>query len=247
MKTAVLTDLHANREAVEAVLDHAERKGARSYALLGDFVGYGADPAWVVDRVRHLVAAGAVAVQGNHDRAAVLGASPNMRDEPRRAIDWTRAQLSGAQIDFLAGLPLADEAPRRLYVHSNAWAPAEWHYIVSAADAARSMRATQALVTFCGHVHAPMLFHSAAGGRSGDFVPTPGRSIALPAQRQWLVQPGSVGQPRDGDPAAAYVMFDDEEVRLTFWRVPYDHDTAAAKIRAAGLPLALAARLQHGL
>ena len=106
MKTAVLTDLHANREAVEAVLEHAAAQGAEAYALLGDFVGYGADPAWVVERVRALVADGALAVQGNHDLATVQGPSPEMRLEPRQVIEWTREQLDDAQIEFLATLPL---------------------------------------------------------------------------------------------------------------------------------------------
>jgi diadenosine tetraphosphatase ApaH/serine/threonine PP2A family protein phosphatase len=200
----------------------------------------------VVDRVRALVAQGAAAVQGNHDQATVQGASLQMRDEPRRAIEWTRAQLDTEQLAFLAELPLTAETPQRLYVHANAWAPGEWHYLIGHSDAVRSLRATQAWVTFCGHVHEPRLFHLSPAGRVGDFVPTPGIPIPLLAQRRWLVLPGSVGQPRDGDPAAAYAMFDDEAVQLTFWRVPYDHDSAAAKIRAAGLPAALANRLQHG-
>ncbi len=247
MKTAILTDLHANREAVEAVLDHAAREGAQAYALLGDFVGYGADPAWVVDRVRALVAAGAAAVQGNHDLATVQGGTQGMRDEPRRVIDWTRAQLNASQMAFLASLRLTDETPQRLYVHANAWEPGEWHYILSRFDAVRSLHATRARVTFCGHVHEPRLFHLSSVGRAADFTPTPGVPIELLAQRRWLVLPGSVGQPRDGDPAAAYAMFDTDTALLTFWRVPYDHEAAAAKILAAGLPAALADRLRHGL
>ncbi len=247
MKTAILTDLHANREAVEAVLDHAAAQGADSYALLGDFVGYGADPGWVVDRVRALVADGAVAVQGNHDLATVQGASPEMRLEPRQVIEWTRGQLDEAQIDFLAALPLTCESPDVLHVHANAWAPAGWGYIQSRFDAVRSLHATRARLTFCGHMHEPRLFHLSRVGRAGDFVPTPGSPIPLLPQRQWLVIPGSVGQPRDGDPAACYALHDDVAGCLTFWRVPYDHETAGAKIRAAGLPRALGDRLAHGI
>jgi diadenosine tetraphosphatase ApaH/serine/threonine PP2A family protein phosphatase len=246
VKTAILTDLHANREAVEAVLDHAAAQGAQAYALLGDFVGYGADPGWVVDRVRELVAAGAVAVQGNHDLATVQGASPEMRLEPRQVIEWTRAQLSDEQVDFLAGLPLVNESPEVLYVHANAWAPAAWGYIQSRFDAVRSLHATRSRLTFCGHMHEPRLFHLSRVGRAGDFVPSPGNPIPLLAQRQWLIIPGSVGQPRDGDPAACYAMHDSAEASVTYWRVPYDHDTAGAKIRAAGLPAALGDRLAHG-
>jgi diadenosine tetraphosphatase ApaH/serine/threonine PP2A family protein phosphatase len=247
MKTAILTDLHANREAVEAVLEHAAGQGADSYALLGDFVGYGADPGWVVDRVHALVQAGAVAVQGNHDVATLVGPSAGMRLEPRQVIEWTRAQLSPSQLDFLASLPLQDATPERLYVHSNAWEPAEWHYILGRFEAVRSLHATRSRLTFCGHVHEPRLYHLSSIGRAGDFVPSPGVPISLLPQRQWLAIPGAVGQPRDGDPAACYAMHDVGQGQLTFWRVPYDTETAAAKIRAAGLPLALAERLGHGL
>lgn len=246
MKTAILTDLHANRQALEAVLDHADRCQVQAYALLGDFVGYGADPGWVVDRVRDLCLAGAVAVMGNHDLATVQGPSPGMRPEPRQVIAWTRAQLDGSQLEFLSALPLTDETPQRLYVHANAWEPRDWGYVLTRADAVRSLHATASRLTFCGHVHEPRLFHLSPVGQAGDFTPTPGVPIPLLPQRKWLAIAGSVGQPRDGDPAAAYAVHDDEAATLTFWRVPYDHETAASRILAAGLPPALADRLAHG-
>jgi diadenosine tetraphosphatase ApaH/serine/threonine PP2A family protein phosphatase len=247
MKTAILTDLHANREAVEAVLEHAGSQQVEGYALLGDFVGYGADPAWVVDRVRELVSRGAVAVLGNHDLATLDGPSPGMRLEPRQVIEWTRARLDATQLDFLASLPLTSETPEVLYVHANAWAPAGWGYILSRLDAVRSLHATPSRLTFCGHVHEPRLYHLSSLGKAGDFVPAPGVPIALLPQRQWLAIPGSVGQPRDGDPAACYAVHDSRAGDLTFWRVPYDHETAGAKIRAAGLPPSLGDRLAHGV
>lgn len=247
MRTAILTDLHANREALEAVLEHAERQRIDRCALLGDFVGYGADPGWVVDQVRALVAAGGVAVQGNHDRATVQGASPDMRPEPRLVIDWTREQLDAGQLAFLAALPLQVEQGQALFVHANAWAPGDWGYVLSRVDAVRSLHATRARLTCVGHVHEPRLYHLSRVGRAGDFVPTPGEPVPLLPQRRWLVIPGAVGQPRDGDPAAGYAVFDDAECTMTWWRVPYDHETAARKIRAAGLPLALADRLAQGV
>jgi predicted phosphodiesterase len=168
VRIAVLTDLHANREALEAVLDHVARQNVQGYALLGDFVGYGADPSWVLDRVRGLVDQGAIAVQGNHDLATVQGASPEMRPEPRQVIDWTQSQLSSEQIDFLAQLPLLHETPEVLYVHANAWAPAGWGYILSRLDAVRSLHATRSRITFCGHVHEPQLYHLSPIGKAGD-------------------------------------------------------------------------------
>ncbi|NRF67885.1 metallophosphoesterase family protein [Aquincola sp. S2] len=246
MKTALLSDLHANREAVEAVLEHAHAHGAQAYVLLGDFVGYGADPGWVVDEVRALVRGGALAVQGNHDRAVVLGPTATMRPEPRRVVEWTRNQLDAAQIDFLASLPLQQQQGDRLYVHANAWAPSEWEYIVGRTDAVRSLHATRCRYTFCGHMHEPKLYHLSSVGKCGDFVPTPGVAIPVPPHRQWLIIPGSAGQPRDGNPAAAYAIFDDAEHSITYHRVPYDHEAAGAKIRAADLPQRLASRLEDG-
>ncbi|MBL8350657.1 MAG: metallophosphoesterase family protein [Burkholderiaceae bacterium] len=246
MKTALLTDLHANREAVEAVLDAARAQGAQRWVLLGDFVGYGADPAWVVDRVRELVRQGALAVMGNHDQAVVRGAAPQMRPDARYVVEWTRAQLDAAHIDFLASLPLVQRAGDHLYVHANAWAPAGWDYIQGRSEAVRSMNATDSRYTFCGHMHEPMLYNLSGAGKAGDFVPTPGVPIPVPPHRQWLVIPGSAGQPRDGNPAACWAMFDEAERSITFHRVPYDHEAAGAKIRAAKLPQRLAARLEDG-
>lgn len=246
MRWAILTDLHANREGVEAVLEHAAGQHIERHALLGDFVGYGADPAWVLDTVRTLVRDGAIAVQGNHDQAVVLGASPGMRPEPRYVVEWTRGRLDAAQIDFLASLPLTQRFGDLLFVHANAWAPAEWGYVTGCSEAVRSLEATAQRVTFCGHMHEPRLYHLSRTGKAGDFVPTPGMAIPLLQHRQWLVIPGSAGQPRDGDPAACYAVYDDVAAELTYWRVPYDTATAGAKIRAAQLPQRLAARLAEG-
>ena len=246
MKTAILTDLHANREAVEAVLAHARAHGAAHWALLGDFVGYGADPGWVVDQVRSLVQQGAVAVMGNHDLAVVRGMSNGMQGDAARVVGWTRAQLNPAQLDFLASLPLTDQRGDQLYVHANAWAPASWGYVLTRADAVRSLQATSCRYTFCGHVHEPRLYHLAGTGKAGEFTPTPGMAIPIPPHRQWLVIAGSTGQPRDGNPDACYAMVDRDAGTLTYHRVPYDVDTAGAKILAAELPQRLASRLAEG-
>jgi diadenosine tetraphosphatase ApaH/serine/threonine PP2A family protein phosphatase len=246
MKLALITDLHANREAVEAVLEHAQNHGAQRYAFLGDYVGYGADPGWVIDTVSRYMSEGAIAVGGNHDAGAAQSLSPTMRPEARAVLEWTRAQLSDEQLEFLVRLPLSRTENNMLFVHANAFAPAEWEYIQGRIEAVRSLHATTCHYTFCGHMHEPKLFHLSGTGKAGDFVPTPGVAIPIPPHRQWLVVPGSVGQPRDGNPAACYAMFDIAEQTLTFHRVPYDHELAGAKIRAAGLPARLAERLAHG-
>jgi diadenosine tetraphosphatase ApaH/serine/threonine PP2A family protein phosphatase len=246
MKLAFITDLHANREAVEAVFAHAKAQGAERNVFLGDFVGYGADPGWVVDRVREQVEAGAIAIKGNHDAAAVMGPQPTMVPDAREVVAWTHEQLNPGQLEFLSALPMTAVEDGRLYVHANAYAPADWGYIHGRLDAVRSMQATACRITFCGHVHEPKLYHFAATGKVGEFAPMPDVGIPLSAQRQWLVIPGSAGQPRDNNPAAAYATFDTTSGELCFHRIPYDHDAAAAKVLAAGLPLRLAQRLQDG-
>lgn len=246
MKIAVITDLHANREAVEAVLEHAQAQGVERHAFVGDFVGYGADPAWVLDTVREMVQHGALAVQGNHDLAVAQGASPYMRMDARFVVDWTRAQLDASQIEFLARLPLKQELGELLFVHANAFDPAGWGYIHNCMEAARSLLATPRRVSFCGHMHEPRLYHLSAVGKTADFVPVAGEPIRLLGTRRWLAIPGSCGQPRDGDPAACYAMYDEQRAELTYWRVPYDVEGAQAKIRAADLPQSLANRLGDG-
>jgi predicted phosphodiesterase len=246
MKLALITDIHANREAFEAVLEHAARQGAQRYALLGDFVGYGADPGWVVDRVQEMVAGGALAVMGNHDFAVLQGPMPTMVAQAREVVAWTRAHLNVAQIQFLADLPMMVHELGCLFVHANAFLPHQWGYVLSPMDAVRSLNMTDCSYTFCGHVHEPKLFHLSSTGKAGEFVPTAGVPIPLSPQRQWLGIPGSAGQPRDGNPAACYAVFDIDAATLTYHRVPYDVEAAGAKIKAAGLPQRLAQRLDDG-
>lgn len=247
MKLALISDLHANREAVTAVLAHAEAQGCERLVLLGDFVGYGGDPAWVVERVRALVADGAIAVMGNHDSAVARGALPTMREDARAAVAWTREQLDAAQLQFLADLPMTASLGDCLFVHANAFAPEAFEYIQGRAEAMRSLQATSARYTFCGHMHEPMLYHLSGTGKAGDFTPVPGTEIPLLSHRQWLVIPGSCGQPRDGNPAACYASFDTATELLSFHRVPYDVEAAAERVRGCGLPSATAKRLAERL
>lgn len=249
MKLAIVTDLHANREAVQAVMDHAAAQGAERYAFLGDFVGYGADPAWVVDLVREHVGRGAIAVRGNHDAAVVRGALPSMRVDARYVVEWTRERLDAAQVEFLAGLPLTRSLGEILFVHANAHNPGGWEYLQGRLEATRSLLAAGQhghRIVFCGHVHEPHLFHLSLLGKAGEFMPVAGEPIPLLPPRAWLAIPGAAGQPRDGDPAACWALFDSAARTLTWRRVPYDHGSAARRIREAGLPERFAARLETG-
>ena len=246
MRIALLADIHANREALEACLTHAQRGGVTSYAFLGDLVGYGADPHWVIDTVMSMASAGAVVVIGNHDSAVLHGPRKTMNEDAQKVIAWTRAQLVAAQMQFLAELPLQAEQDDRLYVHANAWAPERWEYINSAFDARSSMAATRCRYTFCGHVHEPGLYHMGTDWRAAAFKPVAGTAIPLGPRRRWLAIPGSVGQPRDGIPAACYALFDTTAGTLIYHRVPYDFESAAGKIRAAGLPERFVILLEKG-
>jgi diadenosine tetraphosphatase ApaH/serine/threonine PP2A family protein phosphatase len=242
---ALFADVHANRQAFAACLEAARGRGAERFILLGDFVGYGADPEWSVDTVMRLVEEGALAVRGNHDNA-IGTPSETMNEAAQAAIDWTRGRLGATQRAFLASLPLTREEDDRLYVHSEASNPARWRYVQSTADAARSIAATTALVTFCGHIHRPALYSMSATAKMTSFVPTSGVGVQLLTGRRWLAVLGSVGQPRDGNPAACFATYDTEKREITYCRVPYDVETAASRIRASGLPLWLADRLLQG-
>ncbi|KAF0167053.1 MAG: metallophosphoesterase [Rhodocyclaceae bacterium] len=245
MKIAVLSDIHSNLEALQACLGHAEREGAAMHVFLGDLVGYGADPAACLGLLADYAAKGALLVRGNHDEAALGGLCENMNFVAREATYWTRKQLSSGARDFLASLPFAARRGDLFFLHASADAPEKWDYISSALQAGRCMDAAQASVTFAGHVHHQSLFFS-AGSSVRAFQPVPGVAIPLGGRRRWLAIAGSVGQPRDGNNAAAYVLYDEERRLLTFFRVPYDHMTAARKIIEAGLPERLAWRLQRG-
>jgi diadenosine tetraphosphatase ApaH/serine/threonine PP2A family protein phosphatase len=213
--------------------------------LLGDYVGYGADPEWVVDKVRELVAQGAVALIGNHDRA-VSHHDMHMNLEAQVAIEWTRGELGIEQRHFLDQLPIELRSGDALFVHADASAPQSWNYVLDAAGAAQSMHATRAHVTFCGHVHRPAVYTMSSVGKLTTFVPVTDVPVSLLRGRQWLVVAGSVGQPRDGTTAASYLIYDDERGEVTFCRAPYDVAAASSAIRARGLPHWLADRLLTG-
>jgi diadenosine tetraphosphatase ApaH/serine/threonine PP2A family protein phosphatase len=245
MIIALLADIHANQEALTACLADATRRSVERYIFLGDLVGYGADPEWVVDRVTEFTARGALAVLGNHDSAA-LGTPESLNETAQEAIEWTRPRLNVAQRDFLKGLPMTVTHGGRLFLHASAYEPPQWHYIGTAHDARQSLGATTAEQTFCGHLHLSMIYHLSLTGKLIEFEPVSSTPIPLLRGRKWLSVIGAVGQPRDHNPAACYALLDDVRNTLTYIRVPYDVETAARKVREAGLPAILAARLERG-
>jgi diadenosine tetraphosphatase ApaH/serine/threonine PP2A family protein phosphatase len=245
MRIAILSDIHANREAFEACLADAARRGAGRLVLLGDIVGYGADPGWAVARARELAGAGAVIVKGNHDAAAV-SIEEGMTSAAGAAIAWTRQVLDAPAKRFLDLLPIELEEEDRLYVHANAEHPTIWRYVRDAGDARRSLEAVRARIVLCGHTHMPKLYTLTATARMQAHTPVADVAVPLIRPRRWLAVVGAVGQPRDGEPTAAYAMLDTAANEIATLRVPYDIAAAAAKIRAAGLPEVLADRLFRG-
>jgi diadenosine tetraphosphatase ApaH/serine/threonine PP2A family protein phosphatase len=220
--------------------------GADRYAFLGDLVGYGADPVAVLDLIERHAANGAIVVLGNHDAAAIGRPDDALNRNALAAVDWTRAQLGERQRAFLASLPLTVAEDNALFVHASAAAPAQFIYVTSPREAGDSLRASHATYVFCGHVHEQMLYYTAASGRPMAFEPVPGTPIPAAKSRRWLAVVGSAGQPRDGNTAACYTLFDGDRARLTFYRVPYDVGPTIRKVRAAGLPERVALRLQRG-
>ncbi|MBF9266447.1 metallophosphoesterase family protein, partial [Paracidovorax cattleyae] len=185
MKIALLSDIHANRQALTACLAHARAQGAEQFALLGDLVGYGGDPVAVVDTVMELAAQGAPCVLGNHDAAAL---DPPV-DSPllgEQSAQWTHAQLSPRHCEFLAGLPLTRRlGASALLVHASADDPAHWHYVHDAGAAERSMAAASAIepairYVFCGHVHEQALYFLTPTAKLMRFVPQPGVAVPVP-------------------------------------------------------------------
>ena len=245
MRLAILTDIHANREAFEAVLADLDGRKIDRIVFLGDLVGYGPDPGWCVDKVADLVAKGAVAVRGNHDRAVGVPDGA-LNANARRVIDWTVDRLTAPQKLFLEELPLTLTEDDILFVHASANDPQDWIYVTNDMKAMPSFVVSKARIILVGHVHRAQLYSCDLTGRvMGHPVPQ-GHPVPLIRSRRWLGVVGSVGQPRDGAALAGYAILDKRANELTFRRTAYDAATTARKVRAAGLPEALASRLIKG-
>jgi predicted phosphodiesterase len=234
----ILSDIHANLEALDTVLDDAE--GLWDQALvLGDLVGYGADPGAVIARVQALQPF--ATIRGNHDKVACgIDDAREFNTVARAAAAWTAAHLSDEHLGYLRALR---QGPTQIddRVEICHGAPFdEDHYIFDAGDARRGLaEASRALCLF-GHTHLPIVFRRVDEAFSGG-TPDPDVETVVKLQRgaRYLINPGSVGQPRDGDPRAAYAILDDEAQELTMIRVRYPVEEAQSKILAAGLPPSL--------
>jgi diadenosine tetraphosphatase ApaH/serine/threonine PP2A family protein phosphatase len=240
VRYAILSDIHANLEALQAVLADATSQ-ADALLCLGDVVGYGADPGPCLE----LVGARAEAiVGGNHERAvAGLLDLAWFNRYARAAAEWTQERLDTDHRAYLAALPLTAETNGATLVHASPSRPEEWDYLLTAQDGYDAFPAFATRLCFVGHSHRPAVWSLGSSGRDFDGRPT---TVVLEAGRRYIVNVGSVGQPRDRDPRAAYAVWDPEARRVTIRRVAYDLAGARRKIVAAGLPRFLADRLTIG-
>ena len=277
MRALILSDIHANLEALDAVLDDAQAHGGYNAVwCLGDLVGYGADPGPCIARLRTLPinndrdsdsdndgngdSGGVIAIAGNHDHAATGQLNPDLFNNAARAAAlWTARQLTNAELDYLAALPATAQAGNFTMAHGSLRDPI-LEYLISEPAAI----ATFALLTtpFClvGHSHYPLVWsedsdsNDAGGGRPSVNLLDSAQPLRLDAGQRRIINPGSVGQPRDGDWRASYLIFDDAAAGdnsgsagvIYHRRVEYDIAAAQAKIRNSGLPESLAARLAEG-
>ena len=241
MRIAVLSDIHGNLEALEAVLADADRSGADALYSLGDIVGYGPSPAACVGIVRRRAA---VSLTGNHDAAvAGLTALDEFNEFARSAVEWTAAQLGAGDIEYLGALPYTHREPELLLVHASPIEPERWHYIHGRTDIEEHFAAFTERLCFVGHSHRPGIF-AIRGGRDAA---RRGESEALRPGLRYLVNAGSVGQPRDRDPRASYVIYDAASECVEVRRVVYPVEKTQERMRAAGIPAFLIDRLGAGV
>jgi predicted phosphodiesterase len=246
-RIGLFADLHSNLEAFDACVARAKELGVTRFVFLGDLVGYNADPAALIDRIADLVASKkAIAILGNHDEAVFKDSRDKMNINANAAIEWTKSQLNNAQVQFLKDLPLIVNEEKICFVHASAYNPADWNYVTDSMSAWRCAQSSGKSYTFVGHAHEQALFYQSAVGKLIRFAPHPGDEIPVLQHRQWVGVVGSLGQPRDGNPEACFAVFEPETELLTFHRTPYDHFSAAEKVRQAGLPEELAHRLITG-
>ena len=240
MKYAVLGDIHSNCDAFQAVVDDARNvRNVDRFVGVGDIVGYNANPVECVNLVREL---DCITVRGNHDHYCCHDDSlSDLNPVAANVVKWTRAQLNDEQLAYLRRLRMVRAIDGFTLVHSTLDMPEKWGYVFEEVEADASFNYQTTTVCFHGHTHVPVVYEKASGIRRTTY-----KNFKAAMGRKYFINVGSVGQPRDGDPRAAYVVYDSKSKEVELRRVPYDISTAQEKILAAGLPKALAVRLAAG-
>ncbi len=239
MRYGVFGDIHGNLEALLCVLADAEEQGAERLLCVGDLVGYGADPSEVIERMRER---DALVVAGNHDWAAVDKISVDyFNADARDSIEWTRRNLSSDELDYIRSLELTAAVDGITLVHSSPFSPEYFDYIQTRYDVQLAFDHLDGEICFVGHSHVPVMF---VDTDPVDYFLQP--ELDVPPQNRVIVNVGSVGQPRDLDPRACYVIYDTDERRVYMRRLDYDLHAASERMVAAGLPATNAARIVLG-
>ncbi len=249
-RTAIISDIHANLHALYAVIEDVQYEQCTDIVCLGDIVGYNAYPHECLEYIRNL---DCPVVKGNHDAEVVEESALRVNEMARNVINWTRAQLSEEELQWLSRLQY-QRIVRSAFtiVHSSLDQPKAWNYIINASDASSSFRRQFSPVCFHGHTHQPKVFEW-DGSHATELKDIPLElsaagvvDVPLDPQCKYFINVGSVGQPRDGDPRACYAIYDSDSRMVTFRRVEYDVASAQQAVLAAGLPEYLAERLGSG-
>ncbi|MFL6515879.1 MAG: metallophosphoesterase family protein [Chthoniobacterales bacterium] len=239
MRFAIFSDIHANLEALEAVLHDSEGRAVTHHVCLGDVVGYNANPHECVQRIREI---DCPIVKGNHDEQASLAeSSRDFNELAEHAIEWTRANLNAEDKEWLRDLRMERQVRDFTIVHATLDTPAQWGYVFNNLDAAASFTYQHTSICFYGHTHVPTAFVRDDGVRRLNL-----EQLRIETGRKYFINAGSTGQPRDGDWRAAYCIYDSDRNVVELHRVKYDLDAAQKKIIKAGLPRLLAERLAIG-
>lgn len=242
MKIAILSDIHSNLEALQACCRKADALEVDQYICLGDIVGYCADPVATLDRVMSLP--GIVAVRGNHDEAVLNRRyTPRASQSIQAAIEWTHDQLAPRHIAFIEGLPYTYRLDTAIFAHASVKQPEKWEYVQRPEQVRECMAATEQALIFLGHTHLPAMFYQDTAGIVQQLALNEASAIPVYQRQRYLVNVGSVGQPRDGNSAASFAVYDTEAAEVTFHRAVYDFTSTARKILAADLAPRFAERL----
>ncbi|MCM8761284.1 MAG: metallophosphatase family protein [Candidatus Omnitrophica bacterium] len=241
MRYGILSDIHSNLEAFDAVCAALTKERLDACLFIGDLVGYGADPHECIIKMKSL--APKVLIAGNHDWG-VLGLldMDYFNEYAASAVAWTARMLKPAEMDYLKSFVLFHEEGNFTLVHGSLNQPAKFNYILDDDDAFLNMRLSRTPLCFVGHSHYPAIFILESDGA----IRVPAVKVKIEGNKKYVVNVGSVGQPRDGDPRASYVIYDDEDNTVEIRRIIYDVERAQEKILKAGLPAWLATRLAEG-
>ena len=244
MRCAIIADIHANLTAFKAVLDHIERRGGVAEIwCLGDIVGYGPDPHQCIELLRQY---NHICVAGNHDWAAIGKAdASDFNPDAAVACQWTAQQLSPEDVEYLDNLPMVIEKGDFTLVHGSPRQPI-WEYLLSISSARENFAYFSSQFCLVGHSHVPSIFRRTETGDCSFNPFSANVGLALGKSRL-IINPGGVGQPRDGDPRASYAIFDSETRMVRLYRVPYDINATQLKMVKHNLPVSLMSRLSHGV